>query len=66
MSDYFGTYSDIRIRDFTQVTGVNVGLTERLVLNASVEYHRYQDAEPVLFDTTGRRVTTFLGVNWLW
>jgi hypothetical protein len=66
MSEFFGSYSDLRIRYFTQALGVNVALTERLSLNAALEYHRYRDAEPYLFDTTGRRVTSFVGFNWLW
>lgn len=66
MSQYFGSYSDLRIRYFTQSFGVNVSLNERLLLNASLEYHKYRDAEPYLFDASGKRVTSYVGFSWLW
>lgn len=66
MSENFGSYSGLRTEYLSQVLGVNVKMADNLVLNTAAEYHEYRDEQPYLFNTTGRRVTTFVGFTWLW
>jgi hypothetical protein len=35
------------------------------MLNGGVEYNDYNDQQPYLFDTTGRRVGYSVGLNWM-
>lgn len=59
------SYSDLK---FSR-TGVNGGLSYRigapLVLNVGFDLGRYDDAQPFLFDATGRYVQAFAGLTWL-
>ena len=66
MSQNFGAYSGLHVKYLSQVLGVNVRVTDNLVLNTALEYHDYKDEQPYLFDATGRRVTSFAGLTWLW
>jgi hypothetical protein len=66
MSQSFGSYSGLRTRYVSQVLGVNIKVADNVVLNTNAEYHDYRDGQPYLFDTTGRRVTSFVGLTWLW
>lgn len=65
MNASFAGFSDLRIRQFVHSAGFTYRLSDRLLLNGALEYHDYQDTQPYLFDTSGRRVFTYAGLNWL-
>lgn len=65
MAQAFSDFSDLRIRQFAQVVGGNYRLSDDVVLNGAVEFSRYWDKAPYLFDTNGRFVTFVAGVNWV-
>ena len=58
-------FSDLRTRQVVHSAGFNYRLSEQLLFNGSFEYHDYQDSQPYLFDSTGRRVFTYAGLSWL-
>lgn len=65
MNASFADFSDVRIRRLVQMTGINYRLSPNLLMNVSIEYHRDWDDRPYLFDSTGRRVLTYAGLNWI-
>jgi hypothetical protein len=65
MSASFSDFSDLRFRQVVQSAGFRYRLSDELMLNGLVEYNDFEDRQPYLFDTTGRRVGYWLGVNWL-
>lgn len=66
MSQNFGIYSGLDVKYLSQVLGLNIKVADNLVLNTALEYHDYKDEQPYLYDATGRRVTSFAGLTWLW
>jgi hypothetical protein len=64
MSRAFADFSDLNVREWAQAAGVNVRLTRDLVWNAQVTYRDYRDAQPYLYDTTGRRLLFATGLTW--
>lgn len=59
------SYSNL---EFTRV-GVNGGMNFRvsnpLVVNVTLDYSKYDDKQPYLFNVTGRYLQVFGGVTWL-
>ncbi len=66
MSESFSDFSDLRQRYATGLAGANVKVTPNLVFNGTIEYRDYQDEQPYLFDTTGKRWTGVAGITWVW
>jgi hypothetical protein len=64
-SSSFSGFSNLNIDRFSQIVGVNYRLTNELALSAFGEYSKYDDQDPWLYDSTGRYVNFFAGVNWL-
>lgn len=60
-----GTYSDLRVRQFQQVVGMEYRVFERLVLQQELWWRDYQDGEPYLFDANGRNIGFRFSLNWL-
>jgi hypothetical protein len=65
MSDSFSSFSDLQFRQVVQSAGFRYRLSPELMLNGGVEYSDDRDRQPYLFDTTGRRVGYFVGVDWI-
>lgn len=66
MSRSFSDFSDLRHRYATGMAGTNIRVGSALVINGTIEYRDYQDEQPYLFDTTGKRWTGLAGVTWMW
>jgi len=65
MSSAFASFSDLQIGHLIQSLGLNYRASDRVVFNAALEYNNYDDRSPWLYDTTGRRVGFYAGVNWI-
>ena len=65
MSDNFASFSDLDVREVVQAVGTNVRVTDNLIWNVSFRYHDYQDDQPYLYDTTGRRLSYSTGFSWI-
>jgi hypothetical protein len=65
MNESFAGFSDLRVRQVAHTAGFNYRLSDSLLLNGALEFHDYDDGQPYLFDTTGRRVLTYFGLSWL-
>ena len=65
MSDNFSSFSDLDLREVVQAVGTNVRVTDNLIWNVSFRYHDYQDDQPYLYDTTGRRLSYSTGFSWI-
>ena len=65
MSDNFAGFSDLDLREVVQALGANVRVGNSLIWNFTFRYHDYQDAQPYLYDTTGRRLSYSTGVRWV-
>jgi hypothetical protein len=65
MSDSFSGFSDLDVREIVQSVGFNYRVTDSVVWNSVFEYHDYRDDQPYLYDTTGRRLTYFTGLSWI-
>jgi hypothetical protein len=58
-------FSNLRIRQIAQTAGVNYRLSNELVLNTLLAYDNYEDEEPWLYDSTGKFVSVFAGISWI-
>ena len=65
MSASFAGFSDLDYRSLTQTVGLNVRATKNVVLNTAFSIGDLKDSQPHLFDTTGKRVAFYAGVNWI-
>lgn len=65
MNTAFPTFSDLRVRQLVQTAGVNIRLTDDLVLNTMLVFNDYNDEQPYLYDATGKYLTFAAGVNWV-
>lgn len=65
MNASFAGFSDLRTRQVVHSGGFTYRLSEKLLVNGSVEYRDYEDSQPYLTDSTGRRVFTYAGLSWL-
>ena len=64
MSQTMGSFSDLAIDQYVQSVGANYRISDRALLNATVEFNKYDDRQPYLFDATGRYVSFAAGVTW--
>ena len=65
MNRSFSGFSDLDVRQVVHTAGFNFRLSDNLLANGSLEYRDYDDRQPYLFDTTGRRVFTYAGLSWM-
>lgn len=65
MSASFAGFSDLDYRSLTQTVGLNVRLSGNVMVNTMLSVSDLKDRQPYLYDTTGRRVGVFAGVNWI-
>ena len=64
VSDY-GTNSDLRIRNFIQVLGMERRIADRFVFTNELWWQDYKDGEPYLFDTNGRNLGVRVALHWI-
>lgn len=65
MSSSFAGFSDLDYRTIMQTVGVNVRASNNVMVNSTLSFGDLNDAQPYLYDTTGRRVGFYVGVNWI-
>jgi hypothetical protein len=65
MSSSFAGFSDLDYRTIMQTVGVNVRASNNVMVNSTLSFGDLNDAKPYLYDTTGRRVGFYVGVNWI-
>jgi hypothetical protein len=65
MAQSFPDLSDLDVGRFVQTAGVNLRLANAVVLTSTLEFNRYDDSAPWLFDASGRYVTFTTGLNWV-
>jgi hypothetical protein len=65
LSDNLAQFSNLDVQRYVIGFGLNYSFTEAFLLSALLEYNRYDDNTPYLFDTTGRYTRVGAGINWL-
>lgn len=65
MSESFAGFSDLDYRNITQTLGVNVRLSNSVLLNTMFYLGDLNDATAYLYDATGKRVGFSAGVNYI-
>jgi len=58
-------FSNLRFTRVGLNGGLNVRVSNPLVVNVTVDYSKYDDQDPYLFTVTGRYLQIFGGVTWL-
>lgn len=65
MSASFAGFSDLDFKSLTQTVGLNVRVSGNVIVNTMLSFSDLKDEQPYLYDTTGRRVGVFAGLNWI-
>lgn len=65
MSATFAGFSDLEYTSLTQTVGINVRVTGNVLLNTMLSFSDLKDDQPYLYDTTGKRLGFFAGLNWI-
>ena len=58
-------FSNLKLSRVSQSVGFNYRVTQHLVLNTMFVFENYDDAEPWLYDATGRYANFYTGVSWI-
>ncbi|MCL4813450.1 MAG: hypothetical protein KJ061_13240 [Vicinamibacteraceae bacterium] len=58
-------YSDLDFKRIGQTAGFHYRVTRNLMATGALDYARYDDDEPYLVDVTGRRLSVFGGLSWI-
>lgn len=65
MSSSFAGFSDLDFRSFMQTVGVNVRMTDNVMLTTTLSVSDLNDTGAYLYDATGKRVGFAVGVNYI-
>ncbi|MEW5984530.1 MAG: hypothetical protein AB1806_19435 [Acidobacteriota bacterium] len=65
MSSSFAGFSDLDVTTFMQTFGVNVRMSNSVVLNTTLSISDLKDNGAYLYDATGKRVGFAVGLNWI-
>ena len=66
LGDNVGDFSSIDIERLRAGLGFNFAFNESFVWNTVGEYGDFNDRDPYLYDTSGKKFTFFTGVMYLW
>lgn len=61
-----GQFSSIEVERVRTALGFNFNFSKDFVLNTVGEYGNFNDLDPYLYDTSGRRVTFYSGIVYFW
>ena len=66
LADNISQFSSIEIERVRTSLGFNFQINEKLVWNTVGDYGNFNDLDPYLYDTSGKRFTAYSGVMLLW
>lgn len=58
-------YSDLDFKRIGQTAGLHYRLTRSLMATGALDYAKYDDEEPYIVDVTGRRLSVYAGLSWV-
>jgi hypothetical protein len=64
LSENLSSFSDLDITRYVMGGGLNYRFNQEFVLTSLLEYNKYDDKAPYLFDATGKYLMFHLGLNW--
>lgn len=65
LSDNLAQFSNLDVQRYVVGLGLNYSFTEAFLLSALVEYNRYDDNDPYLYNASGKYTRIGAGINWL-
>jgi hypothetical protein len=65
-SSTFGQFSTIEVERIRAGVGFNFQASDSLVWNTVGQYGNFNDLDPYLYDTTGKKFTAYTGIMLLW